>query len=213
MRRYHSLCVGFTLVELLVVIVVIAILTSILVPSLGYVMERAQRAKVKATITQLEQALFNYKTEYGNFPPDHELTNGGAYATTNPVPYAYRNDCLVKYLSGDTSFGVNRLPLFDFQEQYLRIGTTNRQTIYRDEFNEAYFYHNFHEDFITNPGGLGSKSRDATRPLHPWYNRINFQSVQIYSRANGGEYYGDNAYEGNATGTESQFMWITNYSK
>lgn len=208
--RYDN---GFTLVELLVVIAIIAILTSILVPSLGYVMERAQRAKVKATITQLEQAVFNYKTEYGGFPPDgiksdgsedSKDANGGDIVGST---YKYKNDTLVKYLCGESQYGVNKLPLHDFQEQYLK-KTAKGKTVYLDEFEEPYRYHNFHDDTPLSD----SKDIDDSHPLHPWYNRVNFQSVQIYSRANGGFSYEDNAYGDNAVSAQN-FLWITNYTK
>ncbi|MEZ6183861.1 MAG: prepilin-type N-terminal cleavage/methylation domain-containing protein [Planctomycetota bacterium] len=60
---------GFTLVELLVVIGVIAILVGIAVPALSGVRTNAQRANTKNLITELSLAIENYQLDFGDYPP------------------------------------------------------------------------------------------------------------------------------------------------
>src|ERR1041385_7866302 len=60
---------GFTLVELLVVIGIIALLVGILLPTLGKARSAANRVKCLSNMRQLATALFLYATEaHGSFP-------------------------------------------------------------------------------------------------------------------------------------------------
>jgi len=59
---------GFTLVELLVVMVIIAILMGIFLPSMGAYRQRAMVSKTKALIRQLCMALDNYHEDHATYP-------------------------------------------------------------------------------------------------------------------------------------------------
>ena len=69
---------GFTLVELLVVIVIIGMLAAIVTPAIMIAMSRAKVARIKAEIDMLHSAIMNYKNEYGSFPP--------SYSYLDPAP-------------------------------------------------------------------------------------------------------------------------------
>jgi prepilin-type N-terminal cleavage/methylation domain-containing protein len=64
---------GFTLVEMLVVISVIAILAGMLFPITAAVNRTKTKAKTRAELAQVENAIALYKTTLGHYPPDSGL--------------------------------------------------------------------------------------------------------------------------------------------
>ena len=62
--------VGFTLVEMLTVIVIIGILAALISAATIYARAQAREAAIYAQIKQMEAALMEYKNQYGEFPPD-----------------------------------------------------------------------------------------------------------------------------------------------
>ena len=60
---------GFSLVELLVVVAVIAILAGVVLQTAGYVQRRGATARAEAEIKALEAALESYKADFGDYPP------------------------------------------------------------------------------------------------------------------------------------------------
>lgn len=59
---------GFTLIEMLTVLVVIGILMSIVIPVIGEANRKAKLAQVRSTIAKLELALSSYQTDHSIFP-------------------------------------------------------------------------------------------------------------------------------------------------
>ncbi len=72
---------GFTLVEMLTVIVIIGILAGLISAAAIYARARAREAATFTQIKQLEASLMQYKNEYGEFPPDF----WGLNDATNPA--------------------------------------------------------------------------------------------------------------------------------
>lgn len=89
--NYNDTQRGFTLVELLIVIVVLAILATITIVAYNGVQNRARVAALQATVTQATNKLGLYFTDNGNYPADlttaglSNLNSGGN--TVNYVPY------------------------------------------------------------------------------------------------------------------------------
>jgi len=75
---------GFTLIEILVVIVILTILAGIVVGAAKYAMTKAARSRAQAEIATMENALENYKSDNGVYP----ITAAGRPTTGNPLGYA-----------------------------------------------------------------------------------------------------------------------------
>ncbi len=71
---------GFTLVELLVVIVIISVLAALLIPAVFFAIGRAKNARMALEVAALSKALERYKLDHGEYPPDftHDPTLTGA---------------------------------------------------------------------------------------------------------------------------------------
>lgn len=85
---------GFTLVEMLVVIVVIGILAAMLSGAVVAARLTAKRAKDKMEVAQLAMALEKYKQEYGEYPPDLTFINHNMADDADPIRAQARNDLL-----------------------------------------------------------------------------------------------------------------------
>jgi len=66
--RFAGRRAGFTLVELLTVIGIIALLIGILVPSLSRARDQARRVKVQATLSAIDKALEMFHNDFGEYP-------------------------------------------------------------------------------------------------------------------------------------------------
>jgi len=83
---------GFTLAEMMVVIVIIGILATIVVPNVWQKFFQGQQAKIKADITVIKQALDQFAmTNAGTYPDSLEKLvqpdqNGHRYLTQTKVP-------------------------------------------------------------------------------------------------------------------------------
>jgi len=60
---------GFTLIELVVVVVVMALLAALLGPAVAASIERSRVARVVADLRTVEVALEAYRTDHGHYPP------------------------------------------------------------------------------------------------------------------------------------------------
>ncbi len=96
---------GFTLIELLVVIAIIALLVSILVPSLSGVRGLAQRVVCQTQQKQFATAASQYQLDYNDaFPPFY-----GAHSGETPRPLWYEKELLGEYFGED----VGEIGVFD----------------------------------------------------------------------------------------------------
>lgn len=84
-RSRSPACAGFTLVELLVVIGIIALLISILLPSLARAKAEGQRAKCLSNLRSIGTAMVMYMHESNGYAPDQ--INNGVADCLNPAVY------------------------------------------------------------------------------------------------------------------------------
>ncbi|RCU51139.1 MULTISPECIES: type II secretion system major pseudopilin GspG [Corallincola] len=102
MKTFSKNNAGFTLLEVMVVIVILGILASLVVPNLLGNKEKADQQKVVSDITALEQTLDMYKLDNAVYP----TTEQGLEAlvekpSSAPEPRKYREDGYIKRLPKD----------------------------------------------------------------------------------------------------------------
>lgn len=89
---------GFTLLELLVVLAILAILIAIAIPVYKNQKEKAAITAHNANVRVLETAVESYKQDTGNFPGKIEDLNGNYIKTVPKVPSgAVKNSKAEKY--------------------------------------------------------------------------------------------------------------------
>ena len=91
---------GFTLVELVAVILILAFLIALLLPALNGALKTAKNAAVGGEINQLAQALASFKAQYGDYPPSRiYLAENGDYTVVSspngliPLGTKRHHDC------------------------------------------------------------------------------------------------------------------------
>ena len=80
MKRYISNSRGFTLIELMAVIIILGILAGLIIPRIMGTPEEARRTKAKLQIESMETALKMYKLDNGVYPS----TEQGLQALVEP---------------------------------------------------------------------------------------------------------------------------------
>jgi prepilin-type N-terminal cleavage/methylation domain-containing protein len=97
---------GFTIVELLLVVVVIAILASIVVVAYNGVQERARDAKRETDLSNLQKTIETYKIQNGAYPQTTALSP----ANWHSVDVRTDSNCFNGSQSADWIPGVGSLP-------------------------------------------------------------------------------------------------------
>ena len=104
-KRTPRLRVGFTLIELMVVIVIIAILIGLLVPAVMGVRKTARDVEVRTDISKLEDAIAKFKVTYGTEPPS-QLTLYAVPADWELTAVSRRHKGLIKQLWPQFNFAT-----------------------------------------------------------------------------------------------------------
>lgn len=107
----RSLRGGFTLIEILVVITILAILVALLVPALGGAQTRARIVQVRTDISALESAIAQFKSDFGSIEPPsgiiiYEDANGWTTNASNPA--VVRSRAIIRQLWPQYDFSMDR---------------------------------------------------------------------------------------------------------
>jgi general secretion pathway protein G len=93
---------GFTLVEVMVVVVILGILAAIIVPKIMSRPEQARTVKAKQDILAIQSALDLYKLDNGFYPTtDQGLQALITKPTSNPTPHNWKSDGYLQQLPVD----------------------------------------------------------------------------------------------------------------
>lgn len=93
---------GFTLIEVMVVVVILGILAAIIVPKVMSRPEQARIVKVKQDILAIQSALDLYKLDSGVYPTtDQGLQALVTKPTAQPVPRSWKSDGYLQELPVD----------------------------------------------------------------------------------------------------------------
>ena len=97
MRKQHQR--GFTLLEIMVVIVILGVLASLVVPNLMGNKDKADRQKVVSDLVALESALDMYRLDNNRYPTTEQgLRALVSKPTVQPEPRNYRQDGYIRRL-------------------------------------------------------------------------------------------------------------------
>lgn len=98
---------GFTLVELLTVMAIIAVLATIMLPAIGQIRQRAVRDAAARNIQAIVDGVKNYEHDFGDYPPSEpdavDPSNENVPGGTNSAYYGAAG--LFFYLNGDDGHG------------------------------------------------------------------------------------------------------------
>lgn len=118
----NSLCAGFTLIEILVVMSIILVLAVMIVPGLVNAKYLSKKAATRTEIANMETALNLYESDYGAYPDDDEDNS------SKP---------LMEALTGDPNPGEGKQPrktYYQFKASRIIDGE------YCSEFKKPFFY-------------------------------------------------------------------------
>ncbi|MBR1671622.1 MAG: type II secretion system major pseudopilin GspG [Fretibacterium sp.] len=93
---------GFTLIEIMVVVVILGLLAALVVPRIGPQVAEAQRTTAQTQIRSIEDALEMYRLHNGFYPSTQQGLDALVKApTTSPVPKRYAEGGYIKKVPDD----------------------------------------------------------------------------------------------------------------
>ncbi len=110
---------GFTLVEVLTVVAIIALLAALILGLAGNAQKTAARKKAQAEITQLESFVTDYQMKYGQVPNGAAALSNALFQVSHPLtalvdpwgmPYIYSNSSKVTFYLWSAGGSTNSAP-------------------------------------------------------------------------------------------------------
>jgi general secretion pathway protein G len=92
---------GFTLIEIMVVVVIIGLLAAVILPNVFGNVEKAQVSKAKADIQAIETALTMYKLDNYKFPSTDQGLSALSQRPNDPTVRNWRENGYLKRISAD----------------------------------------------------------------------------------------------------------------
>jgi prepilin-type N-terminal cleavage/methylation domain-containing protein len=188
---------GFTLLELMAVIVILGILIAVLVPRLGKAKEMMSEKVTKGFLAQLSAALSEYDNQFGDYPPSTFLEKWG----TPPNSTNMGAETLVLSLWspdwGGTNLSEDKLVNTDNDETKKPVAKFGKPALFElaDEWGNpvAYFHHRDYgrqDHYVTKSFETGesidSIAKAQMNPLTKTY--FNPKTYQLISAGPDGEF-------------------------
>jgi prepilin-type N-terminal cleavage/methylation domain-containing protein len=191
-RRYNA----FTLIELIVAVGIIAILSALILSTVGYARKKGARARAETEIAAMSAALENYKADNAVYVRDCTTTDA-LVASSSGDPTTYQNASLYLYkqLSGDTNANLQppagAKSYFAFKSippstdgtssngmlSITRSGSTYTVNYIRDPFGNSYGYSTLSANYLDwqnydacVSGGGSCQPPSCPRPSSSGYN-------------------------------------------
>lgn len=155
---------GFTIIELLVVMAVIAILMGLLVPALSGARKQAEVAKAKTLISGISIGLETYKQAHGMYPPDLHPN----------LPKS--SECLAMYLSGGSIYFISGTSPASYLWRHSAYTVTGRKS--------STVYFQFDSDVLSDSDSSGNSGYQAPELVDPWGRRFIYNSGADQNSAN-----------------------------
>lgn len=160
---------GFTLIELLVVVAIIALLISILLPSLSQAKKQAYRVQCQSNLRQMMVGVVGYATDFNGCFPLAKVHTGRFVWQAYYVMYdaEFVQDALIPYLGGQRLADNPLAPGTPFSEIFLCPARARTAT---DKFllepTAIHYRYNNHKAMLSyhNVSGFGNSSANM-RPL------------------------------------------------
>ncbi len=92
---------GFTLIELMVVISIISFMSTIVLASLNEVKDKAIDTVTVSNLQQIDMAIFQYKMDNGNYPPQTNLRSYDCKCNPNFIPFLVEKGYMSKFSNSD----------------------------------------------------------------------------------------------------------------
>ncbi len=218
---------GFTLVELLVVIVIIALLAALITPAVLAALKKARQTQISTELSQLHSAIEAYKTQYGSYPPSKDAAAFKAHlqslfinidtAELSKVNAMDNAQVLVFALSGYSDdkrrpLTGTKKPFFTFDPT--RLDANGRYTA--PNTTKPYVYFNCSRYPNTNSGESYTNNGIAKPYKLPTTPNVyaNAKSFQIISSGLDNDYGADTGYLLNTTGIKDGHNDnVTNFSE
>ena len=148
-KQYSS--AGFTLIEIMVVIVILTILVGIVVGASKYAITKGQRSRAQSEISMMENALESYKSDNGVYPPSTAIRSSGSGFPAGAIEIS-NSGSLYFALAGGTKVYMT------FKPNQLKTTTTPPVITYIvDPFGSSYNYY--------CNGGAANQTNSATFDL------------------------------------------------
>jgi prepilin-type N-terminal cleavage/methylation domain-containing protein len=166
---------GFTMIELLIVVVIIGILTSLLLPTIGTIREKARNKATRALVEGLSAALTRYNNDFDEYPPSTVGELGD--------PGSPQEDALFRYLCGPDGQGITKVtgskkrtiePYINIPPEFLKKGSDNRFYVV-DAWGSEIVYKNSKAYVDAMTGGNVSQVFKTDKVMNP-------SSFDLYSK-------------------------------